>query len=169
MQRRVLLIVVALAAAALVAVVPSGSAQAPGPTTLTLFEPEDGGTFRIVDNAPKSPSKNPESRKYRFSAGDQVIFTNPVLNNRGGTSQGSIYVKATVMKGKTFANVRLLAEGVILFKDGSQIELGGMFSFANSSSVRVAVTGGTGIYDGATGNLASTEVSGGSQDTITLK
>jgi hypothetical protein len=169
MQRRVLLIVVALVAAALVVVVPSGSAQAPGPKTLTLFEPDESGTFRIVDQKPKSPVKNPESPKYRFSPGDQVILTNRVLDKRGGTALGNIYVNATVMKGKTFRNVQLIAEAAIRFKDGSQILLGGMFTFADEGAVRVAVTGGTGTYEGASGTLTSTGVDGGELDTITLK
>jgi hypothetical protein len=169
MQRRVLLIVVALVAAVLVVVVPSGSAQAPGPKTITLFEPDESGTFRIVDNKPKSPVKNPESPKYRFSPGDQLILTNRVLDKRGGTSQGNIYVHATVLKGKTFANAKLIADAAIVFKDGSQIELAGGFSFAEGGNVRVAVTGGTGTYDGASGSFVSTEGPDGSQDTITLK
>ena len=169
MQRRVVLIIVALVAAVLVVVVPSGNAQAPGPTTLTLFEAEDEGTFRILDHAPKSPSKNPESRRYRFSVGDQVIFSNPVYDRQGGTSQGNIYVKGTVVKGKTFGNVRLLAEGVIAFKDGSQLVLAGLFSFADADNVRVAVTGGTGTYHGASGSFAVSEVPGGSEDVSTLE
>jgi hypothetical protein len=169
MQRRVLLIVVALVAAVLVVVVPSGSAQAPGPKTLTLFEPDASGTFRIVDNKPKSPVKNPGSPRYRFSPGDQVILTNRVLDKRGGTSLGNIYVNATVMKGKTFAKAQLIAEAAIVFKDRSQIALGGMFTFADGGNVRVAVTGGTGTYEGASGSLVGTEGPDGSQDTITLK
>ena len=169
MHRRVLLTFVALTAAVLVVVVPSGSAQVPGPTTLTLFEPDDGGTFKILDNKPKSPVKNPESRRYRFSVGDQVIFSSPLFDGPGGTSLGTLYVKSTVVKGKSFANAKLMAEGVYEFKDGSQITLAGLFSFANAANVRVAVTGGTGTYDGVTGSLVSTEVSGGTQDVLTLR
>ena len=170
MQRsRVVLVIVALIAAVLVLIVPSGSAQAPGPTTLTLFEPEDEGRFRIVDHAPKSPSKNPESRRYRFSVGDQVIFSNTAYDRPGGTLLGTVYVKATVIKGKTFANVKLLADAAIDFKDSSQITIAGLFTFAGGDNVRVAVTGGTGTYDGASGTFSSTEVRGGSQDVITLK
>ncbi len=169
MYRRVLLSLVALTAAVLVVVVPSGSAQAPGPTTLTFFEPEDEGTFNILDLKPKSPVKNPESRRYRFSVGDVVSFTSPLYDRPGGASLGTLYVKATVVKGKSFANAKLMAEGVYELKDGSQITLAGLFSFANAANVRVAVTGGTGTYDGVTGSLVSTEVSGGTQDVLTLR
>ena len=168
MRRKVLLTIFALTAAVLVVVVPSGNAQLPGPTTLTLFEPEDSGTFKILDNKPKSPVKNPESRKYRFSVGDQVLFSSPLLDGPGGSTVATQYVKATVVKGKSFANAKLMAEAVYEFKDGSQITLAGLFSFANPN-VRVAVTGGTGTYDGVTGSLASSEVSGGSQDVLTLR
>ena len=170
-MRRLLLVIVGLVAVALAVVVPPGSAQAPGPRTVTLFEPDEGPgqSFRIIDQAPKSPVRNPGSRRYRFSVGDQVIFSTRVFDRPGGTAQATQYVKATVVKGKTFANVQLLGEGAFVFNDSSQITLAGVFSFADEGNVRVAVTGGTGVYDGASGNMTVTEVPGGSQDTISLR
>jgi hypothetical protein len=154
--------------AALAVAVPSGNAQAPGARTISLFEPANGGTFRIIDHAPRSPVKNPGSRKYRFSVGDELIFTNPLLDKRGGTRVGTLYGKATVVKGKTFRNVRTLSDVVFEFNDGSQIAAEGTFSFANT--VRIAVTGGTRTYLGARGDVVSqsNNKDDSSQDTITL-
>ena len=146
---------------------PTGSAQAPGPTTLSLYEPANGGSFKIIDNAPRSPVTNPESRKYRFSVGDELIFSNPVLDTKGGSKVATLYVKATVVSGKTFASVKTLSNVVLEFTDGSQLHAAGVFSF--TKDVRIAITGGTGIYVGARGQVVNhPNADDSSQDTITL-
>jgi hypothetical protein len=165
--------VVAVVVGAVVAaavVVPNGNAQsppAPGATTLTFYEPNSAETFSILDNAPKSPVKNPESKKYRFSVGDQVTFSNALFDKAGGTRLGTLYVTATVVKGKTFDNVSLLARGAYVLNNGDQISLLGVFSFA-TPNVRLPIVGGTGAYNGARGTLASTEAKNSSTDTLTL-
>ena len=155
--------------AALAVAVPSGSAQAPpGSTTLSLYEPANGGSFRIVDNKPRSPVRNPESRRYRFSAGDVVIFTNPLLDQKGGTRVGTLYVKGTIVRGRTFRNVKTMAQVAVELTDGSQLNAAGLFSFS-SDEVRLAITGGTGRYIGARGELVSkSNPDDSSQDTVTL-
>ncbi len=144
-----------------------GSAQAPGTTTLTFFEPEANGTFRIIDNAPKSPRKNPESPKYRFSLGDQLIFTAPLLDKKGGTRQGKLYAAATIVGGKTFRDASAEATGTYVLTDKSQINVIGHFSF--SGDLRLAIVGGTGRYEGARGSLSSMDDKNhNSTDTLTL-
>jgi hypothetical protein len=146
----------------------AGSAQAPGPTTLSLYEPANGGTFNIIDNAPKSPVKNPGSKKYRFSIGDQLIFSNPVLNQKGGTRVATLYVEATVVKGKTFASVSTLSRVTLVFTNGDQIAAQGVFGFSGTD-VRIAIVGGTGVYAGAHGFVVShNNADDSSQDTLTL-
>jgi hypothetical protein len=159
--------VVAAGLAALAVALPgTGSAQAPGSTTLTFYEPDAGGTFRIVDNAPKSPVKNPESRRYRFSPGDEVILAQPLFDRAGGTRQGTLYLSGKVVAGKTFGNAKILANGAYVLNDGSQLTAHGLFTF--TSTVTVAITGGTGAHVGARGQLVSSNVTGGTQDVITL-
>jgi hypothetical protein len=146
----------------------AGSAQAPAATTLSLYEPAAGGTFKILDNAPRSPSPNPGSKKFRFSVGDQVIFSNPVLNQKGGTRVATIYVEGTVVKGKTFSNVSVLSRVVLVFTNGDQITAQGVFSFSGAD-VRIAIIGGTGAYAGARGFVVShNNADDSSQDTLTL-
>ena len=168
MLRRARVVAIGASLVVLLAVaVPSGSAQAPGSTTISLYEPANGGAFRIIDNAPRSPVKNPESKKYRFSLGDELVFTNPVLDKKGGSKLGTLYVKATVVSGKTFATVSTLAQAALVFNDGSQIQAAGVFQF--NRDVRIAVTGGTGTYLGARGDVFShSNADDSSQDTITL-
>ena len=109
----------------------SGGAQTPGSTTLTFFESEAGSSARIVDNAPRSPVRNPENRRYRFSMGDQLTFSNPVLDRAGGTRVGTLYGTVTVVKGRTFRNIKVLGQVVFEFTDGSQITAHGVFALAD--------------------------------------
>ncbi len=110
----------------------AGSAQAPATTTLTFFEPEAGGTFKVVDNAPKSPARNPESRKYRFSIGDELIFSQQLLNQKGGTRQGTIYGDFKVVKGKTFNDIVVIGSVVYVLNNGDQINAHGVFKLSAS-------------------------------------
>ena len=146
----------------------AGSAQAPGATTLSLYEPATGGTFKIIDNAPRSPVSNPGSKKYRFSVGDQVIFSNPVLDHKGGTRVATVYVEGTVVKGGTFSSLKVLSRAALVFTNGDQIAAQGVFSFSGAD-VRIAIVGGTGAYAGARGFVVShNNADDSSQDTITL-
>jgi hypothetical protein len=158
-----------VAATAAVAV-PSGSAQAPASpeaTTLTFFEPDAESTFKIIDNPPKSPVANLESRKYRFSVGDKLALSSPLYDKKGGTRLGTLYADGTVVKGKTFTSVSLIATGTYVINDGSQIAIQGYFSFTKDSTA--AVIGGTGRYEGVRGHLSSTSTDDDSTDTLTLR
>lgn len=152
--------------AALAIAVPSGSAQTPGATTLTFYEPDAGSTFKIIDNAPKSPTKNPESRKYRFSVGDKLVFSSPLFDKQGGTRLGTIYVDATIVKGTTFANLSALASGNYVLTDGSQIAVQGLFALSKPSTI--PIVGGSGRYEGARGHLTTSNEETSSTDTLTL-
>jgi hypothetical protein len=146
----------------------AGSAQAPAATTLSLYEPANGGTFSIIDTAPRSPVKNPGSKKYRFSVGDQVIFSNPVLDHKGGTRVATLYVEGTVVKGKTFSSLTVLSRVALVFTNGDQITAQGIFGFSGAD-VRIAIVGGTGAYQGARGTVLShSNADDSSQDTLTL-
>jgi hypothetical protein len=148
------------------AVAASGSAQTPGSRTASFFETNRGQRAAIVDNAPKSPVRNPESRRFRFSLGDKLIFVNPLLDRRGGSRAGTLYGDATVVGGRNFGNVKFLVQVVFELSDGSQIT--GTGTFRPGQTARIALTGGTGAYEGARGTIVSEEVSGGSQDTLTI-
>jgi hypothetical protein len=145
----------------------AGNAQAPTTTTVTFFEGANG-TFNIVDNAPKSPARNPESKKFRFSIGDEIAFANPVLNQKGGTRIGTLYGNGTIVKGKTFGSASVSIRVVVAMNNGDQIVAEGVFAFAQND-IRVAVIGGTGTYAGARGSVVSHNFNDGSaQDTLTL-
>jgi hypothetical protein len=146
--------------------VPSGSAQAPGTTTLSFFEPDAQSIFKIVDNAPKSPRNNPENPKFRFSVGDELTIRSPLYDKKGGTRLGTLYAESTIVQGTTFRTARFVASGTYLLNDGSQIAVHGLFGFGDVD--RVSITGGTGTYEGARGHLSSTSTGDDSTDTLTL-
>ena len=146
----------------------AGSAQAPTGTTLSFYEPAEGGTFKIVDTAPRSPVNNPESRRYRFSVGDGLLFTEPFFDRKGGTKLGTLYGDVEVVKGKTFASLVVMGEVVYVF-DGSGDQLNAHGVFSLSKDARAAIIGGTGAYNGARGTVVShNNADDSTQDTITL-
>ena len=128
----------------------AGSAQAPGATTLSLYEPATGGTFKIIDNAPRSP------------------VSNPMLDHKGGTRLATLYVEGTVVKGGTFSSLKVLSRAALVFTNGDQIAGQGIFGFSGAD-VRIAIVGGTGTYQGARGTIVShNNADDSSQDTLTL-
>jgi hypothetical protein len=156
-----------LAAAAAVtigiAVASTGSAQTGG-RTLTVFENVGRERSALVDNAPRSPSRNPASRRFRLSAGDELVNRTPVLDRRGGAPLGTSYAHAVVVEGKSFTRATLQADVVLALRDGSIA----MTGLAGAAQRPFAVAGGTGAYEGARGSATEKEVDGGAELAIHL-
>ena len=89
-----------------------------------------------------------------------------MYDKKGGTRVGTLYAESTIVQGTTFRNARFVASGTYALNDGSQIAVHGLFSFGDVD--RVAITGGTGTYEGARGHLSSTSTDDSSTDTLTL-
>ena len=153
-----------MAATAAIAV-PSGSAQGPGATTLSFYEPDAQSTFKLQDIPPKSPTKR-FGPKYRFSIGDKVTISSPLYDKKGGTRQGRLYAEATIVRGGSFEKAAVIATGTYVLNDRSQISIQGYFTF-NADS-RAAVVGGTGRFEGARGHVVSMTKEDSSTDTLTL-
>ncbi|MDX6679011.1 MAG: hypothetical protein QOE31_3063 [Solirubrobacteraceae bacterium] len=153
-----------IAATAAIAV-PSGTAQAPGTTTLSFYEPDAQSTFKIVDNPPKTFGKRP-GPKSRFTIGDRLTFSSALFDKKGGTRQGTLFADGAVVKGGSFNTAKVLATGTFVLNDRSQISVHGYFAFAGTSTV--SVVGGTGRYEGARGHDLSTSAEDSSTDTLTL-
>jgi subtilisin family serine protease len=111
---------------------------------------------------------NPESRRYRFSVGDELLFTSPLFDHKGGTKVGKLYGDFKVVAGKSFASLIVQGEVVyVVSATGDEIVAKGVASL--SKDARVAVVGGTGAYNGARGTLTShNNADDSSVDTITL-
>jgi hypothetical protein len=97
-----------------------------------------------------------------------LLFSNRVFDHKGGTRVATLYGNGTVIKGKTFASASVMIEVVVVFTNGDQINAHGVFAFAQND-VRIAIIGGTGVYQGAHGFVVShNNADDSSQDTLTL-
>jgi hypothetical protein len=167
MKRLSMLAAAFLAALAVTVVLAaSGGAQTPGAHTLTFLDDTSHATQNFVDSAPKSPVRNPQSRRFRLSTGDTLYVHSPILDHAGGTRIGTAYSQFTVVSGNGFANAVFRGHGAFKLRDG-QIAADGILRPANATNT-VAVQGGTGAYEGARGSLTFTQVSNGSQDSFHL-
>jgi hypothetical protein len=157
-----------LAAAAAVAgmtvVAATGSAQTPGGRTVTLFESVGREQSTLVDNAPRSPAKDPESPRFRLSAGDELVNRTPILDRDGGARIGTSYAHGVVVNGRSFENASLQVNVVLALRDGT-IALTGL---VGATQRPLAVVGGTGAYDGARGSATEKETGDGAALTIRL-
>jgi hypothetical protein len=155
----------ALAAAAVAAAVATtSSAQTTEGRTLTMFQDVAHESNTLVDNAPRSPAKSPESRRFRPSAGDELVARTTVLDRRGGKRTGTLYAHAAVVSGTRFDNALLQAQAVLVLGDGSIVFTG----LAGVSERPFAVVGGTGAYEGARGSATEKETKAGTELTIRL-
>jgi hypothetical protein len=163
-MKKILTLSAAAAVTVAIVVAANGSAQTTGGRTLTLFENVAHERSTLVDNAPKSPSKNPESRRFRLSVGDELVNRTPMLDRKGGARVGTSYAHAVIVNGKTFGSASLQANIVLALRDGT-IALAGLVGTAQRP---FAVVGGTGAYEGARGSAAEKETGGGAELTIRL-
>jgi hypothetical protein len=145
------LVVVALAAIAVIAVVASSGAQAPGAQTLVLEE--GGGREKFIDHPPKSRGKT--------STGDALVLSNSLT----GSKNGSIQAVCTVV----VAGLRpaFLCQGVAHLNDGDLLLEARFKDREDATVVSGAITGGTGAYANARGTFTSQDNKGGvSTDTF---
>jgi hypothetical protein len=161
---KILTLAAAAAVAVAIAVTATGSAQTTGGRTVTLFENVARERSALVDNAPKSLSKNPQSRRFQLSAGDELVNRTPVLDRKGGARIGTSYAHAVVVSGRTFGSASLQANIVLALRDGT-IALAGI---VGATQRPLAVVGGTGTYEGARGSATEKETGSGAELTIRL-
>ena len=138
----------------------TGSAAA-ATTTLTFKEPEKGSTFAFVDAAPKAPRKHGFPTK--FSAGDELIFTNPM--EMEGKRVGRLHVVCiATSSGKKPEAAGFICHGIAKLSNGTLV-FDAMLSEGNTNG---AIVGGSGEYAGARGSFVSKEGKGSSTTTVTL-
>lgn len=140
----------------------AGTASA-ATTTLTFKEPENGSTFAFVDNAPTS--KKEHGFPTRFSAGDEVIFTNPL--EAEGKVVGKIRVVCTATDNagsKNFAAAGFVCSGIAKIPGGTLV----FAAELAEGNTEGAITGGSGKYAGAHGSFLSKEGKSAGTVTVTL-
>lgn len=142
------------------------SAAAIAPVQLTLKEPEKGSTFAFIDNAPTS--KKVHGFPTQITPGDEIVITNPLLEN--GKTVGKIRARCTATASASasnedaFVNAHFICEGVFT--------IGGSSLYGNATLIkggtRGVITGGTGSFANSRGTFVSKEEKGGNTTTITL-
>ena len=140
----------------------AGSASA-ATTKLTFKEPDKGSTFAFVDNAPTSKKKH--GFPARFSAGDELVFTNPL--EAEGKIVGKIRVTCTATKNassKSFAAAGFICSGIAKIPGGTLVFVAEL----SEGNTEGAITGGSGKYAGAHGSFVSKEGKSSSTTTVTL-
>jgi hypothetical protein len=165
MTRLTVLVIAVVAVTAALVLSAGGSAQTVSDRTFTFFEDASHETGRMIDEAPKSPSPNPDSKRFRLSAGDRLVRITPILDKKGGKRIGTEYADVTVVKGNSFGNATYLGQATIQFDDG-QIAAAVAFKPAKTNSF--PVVGGTGAYAGARGSVTEVDEGDGGQATVHL-
>ena len=131
-----------LAVGVSIAVTSIGGAQTSGDRTLKFVE--KGGSGKFVDNAPKADKRHPGP-----SAGDEFLFTTGLYdtsNARAGTVIA--HCQKEPGKGDLFD-----CQGEAKLKDGT-LALSGLTTETTLKNT-IAITGGTGAYEGAKGQIIS--------------
>jgi hypothetical protein len=143
MKRLAVLAVPAAAAVGAIALLPGAGSAQQGDTGQTIKLVESGnGPFKFIDNPPKV------TRKRGPSAGDSFIFANKLTDSSGkpaGTLTATCEVTPSVNS--------LLCTGVFKLVNGTIT--GTALTTENGRKTTIAITGGTGAYEGARGSVES--------------
>jgi hypothetical protein len=156
----VLAVPAAAAAAGAIALLPGAGNAQQGNTGQTIKLVEAGnGKFKFVDNPPKV------TKKRGPGAGDSLIFANK-LTDASGKAAGTLVASCDVA---TQPNT-LLCTGVWKLANGTLT--GTALGTLTGRTTTIAITGGTGAYEGARGSITSVARSNAdnapSDDTIHL-
>lgn len=163
MKRAVAALCAVTAGTAGIAVIASsGSAQA-GARTFTLTAREKGGAFAVVDNPPRSRVKG---ERARISPGDLFVFNQPLFDS-ARKAVGRLHVSCTATRGGADIERATFACAGGYGLAGGSIEVATVTKLAGTT--KIAVTGGTGKYEGARGSATSVESGKGtSAETVKL-
>ena len=158
---RVFLALGATAAAITVALVlaAGGSGQVSGARTIKLFEAPKGSTFGFVDNAPKTSRKDPHA-----SIGDILAFSNPIFDGSRKHRLGVSSAQCIATRAGRVASAIYTCSGTFALNDGT-IAVAAL-QRGEPTTQQLAVTGGTGAYDGARGTIVARMLKSGTEDTI---
>ena len=174
-MRRTMIAAVLAAIAAGLAIVASSGAQGQGQGSgqpereIVVYENENAGGFRFVDNRPFTRVTRRGPR--RISMGDRLVIRNPVTNDPAfAQPAGTLHVECAAMNGsRRFDRVTFLCNGVLSLTDGDLTIEGQFRPTDGASTFYVAVTGGTRSYEGRRGQVRIDDpATGPSKDTIHL-
>lgn len=148
MNRRTLVAAPLAALAGAAALVPVTFGQDPAPGTLTFEMRHKEARVTMIDESPRMTRKRPSE-----SPGDSVV-SRGTLRDAAGAKAGSVHAQFTVTHGRSPNTTEQVVGAMAL--TGGQITVHGLMDQKGNSET-IAITGGTGAYDGARGTV---EISG---------
>ncbi len=153
----VLAVVVLAAVVAAAVAVAQGRAGQSGVQTITLITRDASSSFNFVDNRPLQgdPEEEPPT------AGDFFVISQSLFT-RDGRRAGTLGAQCVFVTG---GNGRLECTGSYGLRGGSIFV---QAAFVGDRQPRIAVTGGTGAYEGVSGSVLSRETRGSTIDTVRL-
>ncbi|MEA2450008.1 MAG: hypothetical protein QOG63_1940 [Thermoleophilaceae bacterium] len=159
MRRNALIALSAAAAssATALALATAGSADTAG-RTFALYEHGIANDVRFVDSRPWD----------RASAGDEALIVHWLSDDRGNR-RGTMYVSCEMLRAyRDLGKSPSLCNATIKLRDGT-LTAQGVLPRSGSLHEVLAITGGTGAYNGATGTLTSDTSRGGTTNTFRLR
>jgi hypothetical protein len=149
-KAKTIAVLVAAATAAVIvgSLAPATSQQPPERTTIVLVDPVRTGFEKVINEGSK-----------RFGAGDWSVFRDPEFDpatcERAATVQGRFTIIKTIGQQNAAFNV----DGAALLPDGKiTFYFGGTFAdFESEEGLTGAITGGTGAYRDARGQISLTD------------
>lgn len=146
-KRYVVIGVLAVAIVSAFAVTSSAGSRQSSGRTLTLIEQDESSAF--ADTGAKSPNR----RNPRFSGGDLHVFTSAVFNH-ANVRIGRLYAHCVAVRGgRSFVRALFQCTGTFVLRDGTIVVNAAFRGNQDDEDVRLAVTGGTGSYEGARGSV----------------
>lgn len=155
-MRKLLLpaVVVAMGLGLVAAATGGAQGQGPGRTFVTYEKPAGDATFRFVDAKPFTRVTNGEPR--RLSMGDGFVVRSVTYSDAATTTRISTFrVHCIATNGaRRFDRVTFKCDGVESYAEGT-LTFTSVFSPAKDPGSVGAITGGTGAYEGASGQVTS--------------
>jgi hypothetical protein len=145
LKRVVFLSIAAAVALAATLLVATASARSSARKSVAFHLVEKDVAFNFIDNPPKGGPNDPPL------IGDEFAFTSELLN-KSGQRAGELDAMCMVTRGGSKA--RGLCHGVFALKGG---QLAGitLVSLNGNGQDRIAIVGGTGVYEGVSGSVLS--------------
>ena len=127
---------------------PASSQQEPQRTTFTLFDPNKGGFEKQINEQPRDS----------FGAGDWAVFRDPFFDSETCERAGWNHGRSVVIKPLANGDAVAMFDGGIVLPDGKlAFQFIGTFGeSARPEGAKIAVTGGTGAYKDARGEVTFT-------------
>ncbi len=123
----------------------------------------DGTTFTEEDAPPEEESLPP--------VGSRLFISEALYSTHDGSTRGAEVGRTHIECTAQVVETTFVCDAVVVFGTGSQLTATVALDFSTESepaSFDIAVTGGTGDYFGATGELTLTDLSSSEEETVSL-